>query len=115
MIAELKDVTFFRSDFLAEQGLQAPLELHQALSAGKVTIYCDPPYANAEHYRGVAKFDNERFYEQCRKLAHYGNTVLVSEYMINQPNFKLIKSIPSRKSVHTTYGQDTVERLYKCQ
>lgn len=41
-------------------------------------IYCDPPYSTGIGYSG--DFDNEEFWEWCRKQSSQGNIVVVSEY-----------------------------------
>ena len=41
-------------------------------------IYCDPPYSTGIGYS--SDFDNEEFWEWCRKQSSEGNIVVVSEY-----------------------------------
>jgi DNA adenine methylase len=45
-----------------------------------VPIYCDPPYANTEKYRGMEPFDSLKFWRHARALAKQGAVVYVSEY-----------------------------------
>ena len=41
-------------------------------------IYCDPPYAGANHYKDP--FDHNKFWRWCREKASEGHTVFISEY-----------------------------------
>ena len=86
-------------------------ELLDTLQAGKAVIYCDPPYNNTAGYQ--VKFNRQEFIENCLILSDYGNTVLVSEYMINHDRFKVIKEIKSKTDIRSTMGTDRTERLYR--
>lgn len=41
-------------------------------------IYCDPPYAGANHYKDA--FDHVKFWQWCRAKSEGGHRVFVSEY-----------------------------------
>lgn len=45
---------------------------------GKAFIYCDPPYGNTKGYK--INFDNEEFWNWCRKTANDGHILMISEY-----------------------------------
>jgi len=42
-------------------------------------VYCDPPYAGTETYKGVAPFNSDEFWETATKWSERGATVVVSE------------------------------------
>lgn len=46
----------------------------------KSIIYCDPPYCNTEKYKHIDSFDNNLFWDWCRKKRLEGHTVYISEY-----------------------------------
>lgn len=77
---------------------------------GKVTIYCDPPYAGTTKYKD--DFDHERFYQWCRDRHNEGHNVFISEY--NMPDdFICVWS----KEVNNSLTKDTgskkgVEKLF---
>ena len=77
------------------------------------TIYCDPPYKGTTEYKN-GKFDHDKFYDWCIYNARNGCKVFVSEYAIENENFKKIWS----KSVNSSLTKDTggktaVECLFK--
>lgn len=45
---------------------------------GKAFIYCDPPYGNTKGYK--TNFNNEEFWNWCRKTANDGHILMISEY-----------------------------------
>lgn len=77
-------------------------------------IYCDPPYKNTTKYKH-GDFDYDKFYEWCIEQSK-NNIVLVSEYNINNENFKEIwnKEVGMMlgSGVNDGGGQKRVERLY---
>lgn len=62
-------------------------------------IYCDPPYASTKKYE--SDFDNDAFWEWCRKMKDKGNEVYISEYSAPS-DFKCIWS-KTRKDGMGTY------------
>ena len=63
-------------------------------------IYCDPPYASTKKYE--SDFDNDAFWEWCRKMKNKGNEIYISEYSAPS-DFKCIWS-KARKDGMGTYG-----------
>lgn len=78
-------------------------------------IYCDPPYRNTKAY-STDKFNHSEFYEWCVEMSKV-NTVLISEYNIEDERFEVIwqkeskVGIDSKKVNHTS----RVEKLYICK
>lgn len=71
-------------------------------------VYCDPPYANTKKYAN--DFDNERFWDWCRKLIETKENIklLISEY--NAPeDFVCIWS----KGVQDSMGNNTMSKNEK--
>ena len=71
-------------------------------------IYCDPPYRSTEGYK--VGFDNDQFWEWCRKQVSKGNMVLVSEFSAPDDFIKIFS-----KTMQNGYGvknQNKTENLY---
>lgn len=64
-------------------------------------IYCDPPYASTKKYE--SDFDNDAFWEWCRKMGRIGNEVYISEYSAPS-DFKCVWS-KKRKDGMGTYRE----------
>lgn len=64
---KMREVEFYHSDYEGFDELE------------NFIIYCDPPYAGTEGYKG--EFDSQHFWRWCMKMAK-NNVVLVSEYSI---------------------------------
>lgn len=97
----LKDIEFKHANYLD-------------LSFVNSLIYCDIPYKNTTKYK-TGDFDYEKFYNWCVEQAKLGNTVLVSEYNIEHPNFKEIwrKEIDTRiNNNNNNKNRERVEKLY---
>jgi DNA adenine methylase len=43
-------------------------------------IYCDPPYAGTDKYRGFEQIDHDIFWEWCRERSRQGHSVFISEF-----------------------------------
>lgn len=96
-----RDVEFLNKDYL-------DLEISDSV------IYCDPPYKNTTKYVHD-DFDYNVFYDWCIEKSK-NNIVLVSEYSIDNPNFKEIWNkevgMSLGSGVNDGGGQKRVERLY---
>lgn len=74
-------------------------------------IYCDPPYANTRKYKGVGKFNHEKFWEWCREKAKEGHTIFISEY--NAPSdFKCIWSKELTCMLNKDKYKRNIEKLF---
>lgn len=76
-------------------------------------IYCDPPYSNTKGYG--CEFNNDKFWEWCRKMSKNGHKVFISEY--NAPSDFVCVWIKQKKDgMGTTYygnKQNTkIEKLF---
>lgn len=75
----------------------------------KCLIYCDPPYAGTKKYE--SNFDNDMFWNWCRKQVKKGNKVIVSEY--NAPDdFICIWTKTKRDGMSITKKNIYIEKLY---
>lgn len=81
----------------------------------KSIIYCDPPYKDTAAYKGVGKFDHEKFYAWCREKHKEGHTVFVSEYWMPD-DFKCVWQKQVNSSLtKDTGGKKAVEKLFTLQ
>lgn len=78
------------------------------------TIYCDPPYRSSTKAYANKDFNYNNFYNWCIDMA-YNNTVLVSEYNINDDRFECIWSKTTNVMIDSNKinGNKRIERLYK--
>lgn len=83
-MVRLQAVKFAQGDF-------GEIEVDGAL------IYCDPPYAGTSGFRGVPKFDHDRFWETVRAWSKK-NTVVISEATAPD-DFKPVMEIHARQSL----------------
>lgn len=76
-------------------------------------FYCDPPYKDSTKYN-QENFDSEKFYDFCVELAKH-NTVYVSEYVVNRPEFELIyeKKIDNFMKLADKVAPKANEMVYK--
>jgi len=74
-------------------------------------IYCDPPYAGANHYKDA--FDHVKFWQWCRDKSEEGHRVFISEY-VAPDDFLCVwqKEIASNVNNDAKNGQK-VKRLEK--
>ena len=77
-------------------------------------IYADPPYRNSTNGYINGYFDYNKFYNWCYDMAK-NNTVLVSEYNIDNDRFECIWSKNTNVMIDSnkTNGSKRIERLYK--
>ncbi len=109
--AKINSFNLFTYDFCTNGVM--PKKLKQYLQEGKCLIYCDPPYEGVTGYKNVT-FDKSIFMSRCIELAKLGNTVLVSEYKIDDPNFIEVWSTESALDLHTNKKErKTVEKIFQ--
>ena len=90
-IDKIKDVSFFSmnySDFcLPSSGI----------------VYCDIPYRDTAQYKGVPKFNHDKFYAWAQKCKI---PIYVSEYKENVPfGWKTVFEIESKQDMHSKSGK----------
>lgn len=75
----------------------------------RLTIYCDPPYANTTGY-STGEFDSVRFWHQCREWARAGARVLVSEHTCPIPH--VVRLELQKRTMRSEKGRRT-ERVFE--
>ena len=79
----------------------------------KSLVYCDPPYSGKIGYLATGVFDNEAFWEYCRKLTFEGILVFISERSAPE-DFSSILQIHKKSSLVSKDNTSKVknENLY---
>jgi len=79
----------------------------------KSIIYCDPPYQSTKKYE--SDFDNNKFWDWCRKMKDKGNEIFISEYSAPS-DFKVVWSKERKDGMGTYHFGDKqatkVEKLF---
>lgn len=75
-------------------------------------IYCDPPYRGTKQYSVSKDFNHDHFWQWCRRMAHKGHDVFISEYSAPS-DFDCIweKEITNSMATKNTYRP--IEKLFK--
>ena len=74
-------------------------------------VYCDIPYRDTKKYASALKFDYERFYNWCKKIAAMGHEVFVSEHWMPD-DFTVVWEKEQTNSMALKNTHKVIEKLF---